>query len=80
MGDLGVRIAADESAHSAEDAKKRIEMGYTAISPFQQCSTEKDPKLAAERIQTLTVCLGALAAVVMLMIFLLGKCFPEKKD
>lgn len=32
VGDLGVRIAADESAHSAEDAKKRIEMGYTAIA------------------------------------------------
>ncbi len=32
VGDLGVRIAADESAHTDEDAKKRIEMGYTAIA------------------------------------------------
>ncbi len=30
--DLGVRIAADESAHSDKDAKKRIEMGYGAIA------------------------------------------------
>ncbi len=32
VGDLEARIAADESAHSAEDVKTRIEMGYGAIA------------------------------------------------
>ena len=32
VGDLGVRIAADESAHTAEDVVKRIGMGYKAIA------------------------------------------------
>jgi len=32
VSDLGVRIAADESAHSDKDAAKRIEMGYGAIA------------------------------------------------
>jgi L-alanine-DL-glutamate epimerase-like enolase superfamily enzyme len=32
VGDLGVRLAADESAHCADDVKKRIEMGYGAIA------------------------------------------------
>ena len=32
VGDLGVRIAADESAHNAEDVLKRIEMGYRAVA------------------------------------------------
>ncbi|MEM1135113.1 MAG: enolase C-terminal domain-like protein [Bacteroidota bacterium] len=32
VGDLGVRIAADESAHTDEDAIKRMEMGYQAIA------------------------------------------------
>ncbi len=32
IGDLPVRIAADESAHTDEDAAKRIEMGYKAIA------------------------------------------------
>jgi len=32
VSDLGVRIAADESAHSDRDAEKRIEMGYGAIA------------------------------------------------
>ena len=32
VGDLGVRVAADESAHTAEDALRRIEQGYQAIA------------------------------------------------
>ncbi len=32
VGDLGIRIAADESAHTDKDAIKRIEMGYRAIA------------------------------------------------
>lgn len=32
VGDMGVRIAADESAHNVEDVLKRIEMGYRAIA------------------------------------------------
>ena len=32
VGDIGVRIAADESAHTDEDAIRRIEMGYQAIA------------------------------------------------
>lgn len=31
VGDIGVAIAADESAHTVEDAGKRIEQGYKAI-------------------------------------------------
>ena len=56
------------------------EMGYTAISPFQQCSTEKDPTLAAERIRTLTACLSVLAAVVLLMVFLLRELFGVQTE
>jgi hypothetical protein len=32
VGDMGVRIAADESAHTAHDVEKRIQMGYDAIA------------------------------------------------
>lgn len=32
VGDLGIRMAADESAHTAEDVKTRIQMGYGAIA------------------------------------------------
>lgn len=32
VGDMGVRIAADESVHSLEDVKERIALGYGAIT------------------------------------------------
>jgi L-alanine-DL-glutamate epimerase-like enolase superfamily enzyme len=32
VGDMGVRIAADESAHTDKDALERIDMGYQAIA------------------------------------------------
>jgi hypothetical protein len=32
VGDLGVRVAADESAHTDRDAARRIDMGYGAIA------------------------------------------------
>ena len=32
VGDLGVRVAADESAHCDDDVKERIELGYGAIA------------------------------------------------
>jgi len=32
VSDMGVRIAADESVHSLEDVKKRIGLGYSAIT------------------------------------------------
>ena len=32
VGDIGVRLAADESAHTDADAVRRIEMGYGAIA------------------------------------------------
>jgi L-alanine-DL-glutamate epimerase-like enolase superfamily enzyme len=32
VGDLGVRIAADESAHTDEDAARRIEQGYRVMA------------------------------------------------
>ena len=32
VGDLGVRIAADESAHAVEDAARRIEQGYNTMA------------------------------------------------
>lgn len=32
VSDLGVRIAADESAHTSEDAERRMQAGYSAIA------------------------------------------------
>ncbi|GAA5220018.1 mandelate racemase/muconate lactonizing enzyme family protein [Membranihabitans marinus] len=53
VSDMGLRVAADESAHTDRDALRRIEMGYTAIAlkPIAKTlsMTLKIAKLAYER-------------------------------
>ena len=50
-------------------------LGYGAVSPFRQCSTEQDPVLAEQRLQTLTLCLLALAMVLALQVVVLRAMF-----
>ena len=49
VSDLGVRIAADESAHSVEDALERIALGYGAIAlkPIAKTMSESIKILSA---------------------------------
>lgn len=56
------------------------ELGFTAISPFKQCSTEKDPVKVAERMQTLLVCLAALSAIVLLQVLVLRELFGIQRE
>lgn len=49
--------------------------GYLAVSPFRQGATAKNKALAAERMQTLTVCLAALAAVIALQLIVQRELF-----
>jgi L-alanine-DL-glutamate epimerase-like enolase superfamily enzyme len=53
VGDIGLRIAADESAHTDRDAIKRIQMGYNAIAlkaiAKTLSMTLKIAKVAAEK-------------------------------
>lgn len=55
-------------------------LGYTAISPFQQCSTEKNATLVQERMQTLLVCLLTLCAVVVLQTLVTRELFGIQSD
>lgn len=51
------------------------ELGYGAVSPYQQCSTKQDPELAAQRIQTLVICLAVMVVVLALQILVLRAMF-----
>ena len=55
-------------------------MGYWAVSPYRLGSTQQDPELAAEREQTLKVCLIALLAVIALQIVVLRALFSVETD
>jgi len=55
-------------------------LGYAAISPYQEGSARQNSKLAAQRLQTLKVCLITLAAVVVLQIILLRAMFGMQME
>ncbi len=50
-------------------------LGYLALSPYQLGSTKQDEKLAAERLQTLKVCILASLSVFILQILVLRAMF-----
>ena len=54
--------------------------GYYAVSPFVLGSTMVDETLAAQRMQTLYVCLGALLAVILLQMIVLRALFGMQNE
>ena len=56
------------------------EAGYLAISPYVLGSAKVDEDLAAKRVQTLTVCLVALAAIILLQVIVLRALFAMQND
>ncbi len=56
------------------------ECGYIALSPFQQSSTKQNPTLAAQRMQTLKICLAAFVISVILQIVVLKGMFSVQNE
>ncbi len=69
VGDLGVRIAADESAHTGEDVLKRIQMGYKAIALKSAAKTlSMTMKMARVAYQNNIPCLLADLACIPILV------------
>jgi ABC-type lipoprotein export system ATPase subunit len=75
-----VSLTIADYAYTEEVLEQLQGMGYIALSPFRQGSTEKDPALAAERMQTLLICLGALVGAIVLQILVLKELFGVQLD
>ena len=75
-----VCLSIENYAYADEVLEELRALGYGALSPYQLGSTEKDETLAAERMQTLKVCLLALVAVVLLQIVALRAMFSMETD
>ena len=75
-----VSLTIEDYAYTDQVLEELHAMGYLAISPFKECSTEKDPELAAERMQTLTVCCAALLAVILLQVIVLRAMFGTQTE
>lgn len=55
-------------------------MGYAAVSPYSNGTTLQDPDLAAERMNTLKVCLLALLAALLLQVVVLRAMFTVETE
>lgn len=55
-------------------------LGYGAVSPYQQCSTEQDPELAAQRLQTLLICLTVMIVALTLQVLVVKALFSLQTE
>ena len=55
-------------------------LGYGAVSPYQQCSTEQDPELARARWQTLIICFAAMIVILILQVLVLRAMFGMQTE
>ena len=56
------------------------ELGYGAVSPYRQCSTQQDPELASQRLQTLIICLAVMVVVLVLQVLVLRAMFTLQTE
>ena len=70
----------DDYAYTDEVVEELRELGYGALSPYRLSSNKINATRAAERMQTLKVCLLALIAVVLLQIIVLRAMFSMETE
>ncbi len=73
-------LSIEDYAYTEEVIESLRAMGYGALSPYQMGSTKQNEELAAERMQTLKICLLALAAVILLQIVVLRAMFSMETE
>ncbi len=75
-----VSLYAEDYAYTERVVKEVRELGYIATAPYLSCTTIQDTERAEERMQTIEVCLLALAAVVLLQIVVLRAMFSVEYE
>ena len=73
-------LTISDYAYTDRVLKALDEMGYPAISVYRQGATEVNPELAAERSQTLRICLLALLVAAALQVVVLRAMFSVENE
>ncbi len=73
-------LTIEDYAYTDEVLAQLRGLGYGALSPYQMGSNRQNEALAAERMQTLKVCLLALLAVVLLQVVVLRAMFSMETE
>ena len=79
-GSTQISVYIEDYAYTDRVVDALLSEGYNAVSPYQLGTTKQNEKLANERIQTLTVCLAALAAVIFLQALVLKALFSSQTE
>ena len=75
-----ISLTISDYAYTDRVLSRLQELGYIAVSPYQQGSTQVNTAKAEQRMQTLTVCLGAMIAVSILELLLLRAMFSGQME
>ncbi len=75
-----VSLTIGDYAYTDQVLDAAQKLGFIAASPYRLGATKQDPELAAERMQTLQICITALIAVVALQILLLRALFSVQTE
>lgn len=75
-----IALTIEDYAYTDRVLKAVEEAGYVGLSPFRESSTEQNPTLAEQRMQTLRICLLALLAILLLQIFVLRAMFGMETE
>ena len=75
-----VSLTITDYAYAQRVVEELYDLGYNAVSPYQLGTTTPDPELASQRMQTLAVCLAALAAVFLLQAIVLRALFSMETE
>lgn len=73
-------LTIEDYAYTEQVLEQLRALGYGALSPYQMGSTTQNETLAAERLQTLKICLLALVAVVVLQVAVLRAMFSMEME
>lgn len=79
-GSTQVSLTITDYAYTDRVLESVQALGYMAVSPYQQGSTTQNAAKAEERMQTLTVCILALLAVVVLQIIVLRALYSAQTE
>ena len=75
-----VTLTIEDYAYTDQVLEEIRALGYGALSPYQMGSNQQSESLAAERMQTLKVCLLALCAVILLQVVVLRAMFAMEHE
>lgn len=75
-----VSLTIEDYAYTDQVLEEVRALGYGTLSPYQMGSNQQSGSLAAERMQTLKVCLLALCAVILLQVVVLRAMFAMEHE